>query len=64
MCVFMQLSFSLPEQNIVQSGLYYRTLPSNTYIAQALVSLLDYFQWYRIGVLSAASEEYSEVCST
>ena len=57
-----QLAYNLPEENIVLSGLYYRTLPPNTYIAKALVSLLDYLQMYRVAVLSSGSEEYLEVC--
>ena len=60
--VLHQVTYVIPEDNLVDSGLYYRTLPSNTYIVNAMISLLDHFQWYRIGLVNSGSAQYLEVC--
>ena len=55
-----QVSYGLSEV-VVDSGLFYRTLPSTTYITEAMVVLLDHFQWFKVGVISSADEQYMKV---
>ena len=59
--ISFQILYNLPQEDIVSSGLFYRTLPSTTYIAEALVALMDYFQWYKIGVVHTGNQLYLEV---
>lgn len=47
-----QMSYSLTE-DIVESKLYYRTLPSIKYTTDALVALLDTFKWYKVGTIAS-----------
>ena len=43
------------------SDLYYRIVPSNAYIVDALISLCHMFQWYRVGVFTSDKDKYTEV---
>ena len=54
-----QVSY-LPD-HVEASKLYYRTVPSNTYIADALISLCEMFQWYKLAVFTSDEESYLEV---
>jgi hypothetical protein len=42
------------------SDLYYRIVPSNAYIVDALISLCHMFQWYRVGVITSDKDQYTE----
>ena len=56
----LSVLYSLPG-NIDDSNLLRRTLPSDTYIVEGLVSLLDSFEWYKAGAISITSGQYLEV---
>jgi hypothetical protein len=47
----------LPD-DVDDRDLYYRTVPSNAYIVDALISLCHMFQWYKVGVFTSDEDHY------
>ena len=57
--LFQQVSY-LPDI-VDANNLYYRTVPSNAYIVDALISLCHMFQWYKVGVFTSNEDHYIQV---
>ena len=47
--------------NFGNNELYYSTIPSNVYIVDALISLCEMFQWYKLGVFASDESQYVTV---
>ncbi len=57
----MQVSYGLSDKRVDVYRNFYRTIPSILALNQARVKLLDYFTWYRIGILGSQQSDYSYV---
>ena len=57
----LQVSYGLIDDRLSQHSLFYRTIPSTTYLNSARLSLLHHFQLYRIGILGSSQTEYKYV---
>ena len=59
------MSYGAPDSTLNSlSERFYRTIPSDVFISEALLSLINRFEWRRVGLLHSHETTYMRVNTT